>query len=74
MTASKDDDTRRYRVVVNAGAQYSIWPENEKNPHGWRSIGKSGTQQECLDYVREVWADMRPLGLRRLMEARTLPN
>ena len=30
--------------------------------------GKTGTKQECLDYIREVWTDMRPASLRRQME------
>jgi MbtH protein len=36
-------------------------------PGGWRTTGKVGSKQECLDYVRSVWTDMRPLSLRRAM-------
>jgi MbtH protein len=25
-------------------------------------------EQECLDYIKEVWTDMRPLSLRKRME------
>lgn len=28
-----------------------------------------GTKRECLDYIEEVWTDMRPLSLRKQMEA-----
>jgi MbtH protein len=36
---------------------------------GWNEVaGKSGTKQECLDYIEEVWTDMRPLSLRKKME------
>jgi MbtH protein len=31
-------------------------------------VGKSGPKQECLDYIKEVWTDMRPLSLRKKME------
>src|SRR5262249_41396257 len=35
----------------------------------WKDVGKSGLKSECLDYIKEVWTDMRPLSLRRQMEA-----
>ncbi len=57
------------KVVVNDEEQYSIWPVERENPAGWRDAGKTGTKQECLAYVEEVWTDMRPLSLRKQMEA-----
>ena len=57
-----------YKVVLNHEEQYSIWPAHRENPLGWRDGGKSGTKQECLDYIKEVWTDMRPLSLRKKME------
>ncbi len=60
-----------YLVVVNHEEQYSIWPDYKDIPNGWRSVGKSGTKKECLDYIGQVWTDMRPLSLRRKMEGRT---
>jgi MbtH protein len=54
----------RFKVVVNHEEQYSIWPEHKVVPSGWREIGKSGSKQECLSHVKEVWTDMRPLSLR----------
>jgi MbtH protein len=59
-----------YLVVVNHEEQYSIWPDYKDIPNGWRSVGKSGTKKECLDYIGQVWTDMRPLSLRRKMEGR----
>lgn len=66
---NKDDreDTTIYNVVVNHEEQYSIWPVDRENPLGWRSVGKSGLKQECLDYIKDVWTDMRPLSLRKHM-------
>jgi len=58
-----------YNVVVNHEEQYSIWPVDRELPAGWRAVGKSGTKLECLDYIKEVWTDMRPLSLRRQMES-----
>ena len=57
-----------YTVVVNHEEQYSIWPADKENPLGWTSVGKSGKKQECLDYIEQVWTDMRPLSLRKQME------
>lgn len=57
-----------YKVVVNHEEQYSIWPEYKELPLGWEATGKSGDKDECLEYIREVWTDMRPLSLRQQME------
>jgi MbtH protein len=62
------EDRTIYKVVVNHEEQYSIWPADRENPLGWRDAGKSGTKAECLEYIKEVWTDMRPLSLRKKME------
>jgi uncharacterized protein YbdZ (MbtH family) len=62
------EDTTIYKVVVNHEEQYSIWPEYKENPRGWKDVGKSGPKAECLEYIKEVWTDMRPLSLRKKME------
>ncbi len=56
------------KVVVNDEEQYSIWPVDRENPAGWRDAGKTGTKQECLAYIEQVWTDMRPLSLRKQMD------
>lgn len=58
-----------YEVVINHEEQYSIWPANKALPLGWNTVGKQGPKTECLDYIKEVWTDMRPLSLRKAMEA-----
>jgi MbtH protein len=67
-----DDDDRQdnetYKVVQNHEEQYSIWPSYRDTPAGWMEVGKTGSKQECLDYIQEVWTDMRPLSLRKKME------
>ena len=68
MHGEETEDTTIYKVVVNHEEQYSIWPANRENPLGWREVGKIGTKAECLDYIKEEWTDMRPLGLRKAME------
>ena len=64
-----DEDTQTYRVVVNHEEQYSIWLDSKGNPTGWRNAGKTGSKATCLDYISEMWTDMRPLSLRQQMAA-----
>jgi MbtH protein len=68
MSWDEEEDTTTYKVVVNHEEQYSIYPDYKENPLGWKDVGKSGTKQESLDYIDEVWTDMRPLSLRKKME------
>ena len=65
-----DESRETFRVVVNHEEQYSIWPDYKQIPAGWREVGKAGAKQDCLDYINQVWTDMRPLSLRKAMEAR----
>lgn len=62
------NDTRVYKVVINHEEQYSILPDDNEIPRGWKHVSKTGTRTECLDYIKEVWVDMRPLSLRKKME------
>lgn len=66
------DDVRTYTVVVNHEEQYSIWPVGKQIPLGWKDAGKSGPKEECLNYIKEAWTDMRPLSLRKHMEQAAL--
>ncbi|MGY6278216.1 MbtH family protein [Methylomonas sp. MgM2] len=65
---SIDSEDTVFQVVVNGEEQYSIWPDYKAVPNGWRTVGKSGVKKECLEYIEQVWTDMRPLSLRRFME------
>jgi MbtH protein len=70
---NEQEELTTYKVVVNHEEQYSIWPAERENPLGWTDAGKTGTKAECLAFIKEVWTDMRPLSVRRLMEARNSP-
>lgn len=67
---SFDSEDAIFNVVVNHEEQYSIWPDYKAIPNGWRAVGKSGNKKECLDYIEQVWTDMRPLSLRKFMDDR----
>ena len=67
MERGEGEDTRTYKVVVNHEEQYSIWPAERDNAPGWNDEGKTGTKDECLAHIKDVWTDMRPLSLRQRM-------
>jgi MbtH protein len=60
-------------VVRNHELQYSIWWTDRAIPDGWERVGKSGSKEECLAYIDEVWTDMRPLSLRLWMDQQAIP-
>ena len=66
-TSDRSEDKTEYKVVVSHEEQYSIWPVDRENPKGWRDLDVSGSKSHCLDYIEQVWTDMRPLSLRRQM-------
>ena len=66
---TEEDDGTVYQVVVNHEEQYSIWRADRDLPLGWEATGPSGPKSECLAYIEEVWTDMRPLSLRKKMDA-----
>lgn len=68
MTRDDQEDTTIYKVVVNHEEQYSIWFADRDLPPGWKDVGYSGQKQACLEYIKEIWTDMRPLSLRKKME------
>lgn len=67
-----NEDNKTYKVLVNDEEQYSLWSDFNPIPKGWREV-KSGTKQECLEYVKQVWIDMRPLSLRKKMATDKAP-
>jgi MbtH protein len=74
MTIENTEDITTYKVVVNDKEQYSIWPANRENTLGWKDSGEIGFKVECLEYIKEVWTDMRPLSLRKRMEELSSKN
>lgn len=58
------DAFTEFTVVVNDEEQHSIWPVDLDVPDGWHEVGKTGSKDECVQYIDEVWTDIRPLSLR----------
>ncbi|MCM3291604.1 MbtH family NRPS accessory protein [Paenibacillus sp. MER 180] len=61
------DLTAIFEVVINHEEQYSIWPIHKDVPQGWTKVGYSGEREKCLNYIKEVWVDMRPKSLRDML-------
>ncbi|MGW0067107.1 MbtH family protein [Streptosporangium sandarakinum] len=51
-------------MVVNDEEQYSVWRSGKQIPTGWHGEGFTGTKDECLEHINEVWTDMRPRSVR----------
>jgi MbtH protein len=62
-----DSEQTVFIVVWNAEQQYSIWPEELDLPAGWSAADKRGSKAECLEFIEQVWTDMRPLSLREFL-------
>lgn len=58
-----------YIVVKNHEEQFSIWPDSKELPRGWQVVGEPATKSECLARIEQLWTDMRPLSVRKHMEA-----
>jgi MbtH protein len=58
-------ELRYYMVVRNSEEQYSIWPVELPEPHGWIRVRPTeGTKAECLEYIENVWSDLTPASVR----------
>lgn len=62
-----DAQEQTYLVVLNDEEQYSIWWADRGLPAGWHQEGTSGTKEECLARIGDLWTDMRPKSLRERM-------
>jgi MbtH protein len=54
----------QFHVVVNDEGQYSIWWTDRDRPAGWHYADFTGTEQQCVDHIEQVWTDMRPISVR----------
>lgn len=64
-----------YKVIINEEGYYKVFPASLENSLGWEDAGFYGNLSECLDYIGEVWVDMRPISLRKkMLEFESLNN
>ncbi|WPY01797.1 MbtH-like protein (plasmid) [Candidatus Trichorickettsia mobilis] len=63
-------EEKKYLCLINEEEQYSLWFENKHIPLGWKQVGPVGNKEDCLQYIKEAWQDMRPKSLRDKMESK----
>lgn len=51
-------------VLINAEAQYSLWPAGVDVPAGWSVVHPAASREDAVAYVESHWTDMRPASLR----------
>ena len=49
-----------YQVVRNNAGHHSTWPDGKDLPAGWEPVGFTGSEDECLDHVAELWSGPGP--------------
>ncbi|MDX3691327.1 MbtH family protein [Streptomyces europaeiscabiei] len=63
-----DNEEGEFCVLVNDEDQHSLWPAFAAVPAGWRPVFGPADRKSALEYVEDRWTDMRPKGLRELMD------
>lgn len=71
MVFMSSQDSEDYICLINAEEQYSLWFAWKKIPLGWKKVGPQGNKDVCLQYIKEMWTDMRPKSLREMMDRET---
>lgn len=64
-----DDEQGSFFVLVNDEGQHSLWPAFAEVPAGWRVVHGAADRVECLSYIEQNWADIRPRSLRERLAA-----
>lgn len=61
--------TDQFKVVINHEEQYSIIPADQVLMRGFREVGVMGTKENCLNYIEEVWTDMKTVDRERILRS-----
>lgn len=61
------ENLEKWIVVKDDEDRYSVWSTDKRMPHGWTAVGFEGSRQECLEEIKVLWVDPRPVSLRRAM-------
>lgn len=60
-----EENVELYMVLKNYEEQYSLWPDYKPVPISWEAVIGPMPKEDCLEYIKENWTDMRPLSLRK---------
>lgn len=58
-----DDQEAVFFALVNAAAQYSLWPAFLAVPAGWTVCFGPSPKAEALAYIKSVWIDLKPVAM-----------
>ena len=64
-----DDADAKFKVLVNAENQHSLWPVFAEVPAGWTVVFGEDSRTACVEYIEKNWTDMRPTSLIEAMDA-----
>ena len=53
-------DGASHEIIVNDDHVYVVWPAARRTPAGWRYLGKAGSKDELLLYLREMYVETMP--------------
>lgn len=56
-----------WSIVRDQEDRFSVWPDDKALPIGWSKEPVSGTRDECLQKIKEIWVDPRSRSLRQAM-------
>ena len=74
MSWDDEEDTTTYRVLISEDRRaYSILPDNQKPPAGWKDAGFQDRKEGCLKYIQRAWTNMRSLSLAEIEVRIRLP-
>lgn len=54
-----------WAVVVNDEGQHSVWEMARPVPDGWTVEQSFKSQEQCLEWIEQVWTDITPASARR---------
>jgi MbtH protein len=63
-----DDNDGSFMVLVNEEEQYSLWPAFAAVPVGWTIVLGETSRDECMQFIKLNWKDLRPKSLRESMD------
>ncbi len=63
MARPESKDRPEHEIIVNDQHQYVVWPAARRLPAGWRYLGKGGSREDLLYYLREMFVETLPAPL-----------
>ncbi len=72
MGSATRDNEGTHQIITNDDLQFVVWPNRRPLPPGWRHVGKSGSRNELMLYLREMLVETIPAPL--IISGRRAPD